>query len=91
MKKIDFQHFRLSVGVANTNFTQTDVREGFADIIYKNASGIAALELARKIYTSEGETEFDDKEVKLIDAVVEQLTTPAFIVSYHKIFDEQKQ
>lgn len=89
--KIDFQHFRLKVGIAGCSYAKKDVREGFANVIYSHVPGIAALELSRKVYSSEGETEFNDKEMRLLETVVNELTTPSFIESFRKVLDEQKQ
>lgn len=91
MKRIDFQHFRMPYGIKGDNMVEVDAREQFANLIYQNANGIAALTLAQKIYKSEGETEYDEREEALMTQVVEQLTTPQFIEGYRNIMDEQKQ
>lgn len=91
MKKIDFQHFRIANGIKNDVIVEMDVREQLANVIYNNVNGIAALTLAQKIYKSEGETEYDEREEALMTQVVEQLTTPQFIEGYRNIMDEQKQ
>ena len=82
MKKIDFQHFKLSVGIADNNTLMVDVREELANLIYNNVSGIAALEVARKIYKSEGVTEFDEREMDVITKTIEGLGKASFIDSF---------
>ena len=87
MKKIDFQHFKLSVGIATNDTVMVDVREELANLIYNNVSGIAALEVARKIYKSEGETEYDEREIKTLTEVVDNICFAAIVDAYHKIID----
>ena len=87
MKKIDFQHFKLSVGIATNDTVMVDVREELANLIYNNVSGIAALEVARKIYKSEGETEYDEMEIKTLTEVVDNICFAAIVDAYHKIID----
>lgn len=79
MKEIDFQYFKIYTTVSRKVAQTVDVRETFADMIYKNVNGIKAHALAMKIYNSEGETEYSEEEVKLIRAVAEQWCVPGFI------------
>ena len=65
MKKIDFQNFPLIGDFKKTKTVVTDVREDFANLVYTKVPGIAALELSRKIYNAEGETEYAKEEVEL--------------------------
>ncbi len=79
MKEIDFQYIKIYTTVSRKVAQTVDVRETFADMIYKNVNGIKAHALAMKIYNSEGETEYSEEEVKLIRAVAEQWCVPGFI------------
>lgn len=79
MKRIDFQHFNVYTSVSRKEARPVDVRETFADMIYKNVNGIKAHALALKIYESEGETGYSDDEVKLVRIVAERLCVPGFI------------
>lgn len=88
-KKIDFSKLVLIGGIAGGGGHPQDVRETFADVIYKCANGIAALELARKIYNSQGEVEYTEQEVRIIrDAAA--LCTPQFIESVYKVLDKKE-
>ena len=87
MKKIDFQHFRIANGIKQDVIVEMDVREQLADVIYNNVSGIAALTLAQKIYKSEGETEYDETEVKVLTEVIDNICRAAIVDAYHKIID----
>lgn len=87
MKKIDFQHFRIANGIKNDVIVEIDTREQLADVIYNNVNGIAALTLAQKIYKSEGETEYDEKEIKVLTEVIDNICRAAIVDAYHKIID----
>ena len=87
MKKIDFQHFRIANGIKNDVIVEIDTREQLADVIYKNVNGIAALTLAQKIYKSEGETEYDEGEIKVLTEVIDNICRAAIVDAYHKIID----
>lgn len=79
MVKLDFEKFRLPIGVSGAHEKTGDVRESFADVVYMSATGIKAHHLAFKIYESKGETEYNDEEVDLIVSVAERNCTPSFI------------
>ena len=64
--RLNFKELKCFVGLSQTKVIYEDVRELFADAIYNNGQGIAALELARKIYHSDGEEEYSEDEVELI-------------------------
>ena len=87
MKKIDFQHFRIANGIKNDVIVEIDTREQLADVIYNNVNGIAALTLAQKIYKSEGETEYDEREIKVLTEVIDNICRAAIVDAYHKIID----
>lgn len=87
MKKIDFQHFRIANGIKNDVIVEIDTREQLADVIYNNVNGIAALTLAQKIYKSDGETEYDESEVKVLTEVIDNICRAAIVDAYHKIID----
>lgn len=87
MKKIDFQHFRIANGIKNDVIVEIDTREQLADVIYNNVNGIAALTLAQKIYKSDGETEYDEREVKVLTEVIDNICRAAIVDAYHKIID----
>lgn len=87
MKKIDFQHFRIANGIKNDVIVEIDTREQLADVIYNNVNGIAALTLAQKIYKSDGETEYDESEVKVLTEVIDNICFAAIVDAYHKIID----
>jgi hypothetical protein len=79
MKTINFKDFVISLDVAQTKKQMVDVREVFANILYARANGIQAHSLAFMIYRSEGKLEVTEEEERIIIAVAQQHTTPAFI------------
>ena len=79
MKKINFKNFRIYVDVSHKSSRNADVREQFADMIYKNAGGIKAHALALKIYNSKGETEYNKEEVGIMRVIAEKFCLPGFI------------
>ena len=87
MTTLNFKEIKMYTGVAKKDFFTQDLRETFADIIYSNCNGIAALELARKIYNSEGDTEYDEREIQLIRQVANQCT-PQFIEGVNEMLNE---
>lgn len=90
MAKIDFKHFGMYAGVSKKVKMVSDMRESFADVIYKNVNGIKAHALALKIYQSEGETEYSEDEVRMMRGVA-QMCTPAFMDSLYAVTDDGKE
>lgn len=79
MKKINFSSLSVRTGIGSEQTTQLNIKESFANMLYTQVSGIAALVLAQKIYKSEGEEEYDDNEYDLIMRVANTMCTPAII------------
>ena len=78
MKKINFEKLEIFTDIAKTNKVEQNLKSEFANFIYKNAAGIEMHALALKIYNSEGETEYNDRECELIRAASRSLA-PFFI------------
>lgn len=90
MAKLDFQHFKVYASISRKAAHTVDARESFADVIYNNVNGIRAHALAMKIYKSDGETEYSDDEVKLIQAVADKMCVPGFIDGLSEQLDDTK-
>lgn len=90
MSKLDFQYFKVYASISHKTSQTMDVREPFADMIYNNVNGIRAHALAMKIYKSDGETEYSDDEVKLIQAVADKMCVPGFIDGLSEQLDDTK-
>lgn len=89
MKTINFEEFSLYMGIAKTNNHIGDARESVANLLYLNVAGIRAHSLALKIYQSDGETEYSDDEVQLIQEVANKHCLPNFIDSLSDMIDNQ--
>lgn len=76
MKKINFKEFQIQENLFSNTKTLVDLREGFSNVVYKNSQGIKGLDLALKIYKSDGETEFNDDELQTIKSVSEICVAP---------------
>lgn len=87
--KLNFKGMKIRAGIADKNCYLQDVRETFADVIYRGCNGIAALELARKIYRSEGEEDYTDDEVGIIRQAA-SVCTPQFIESINEMIKEEE-
>lgn len=76
MKKINFKEFQIQENLFSNTKTIVDLREGFSNVVYKNSQGIKGLDLALKIYKSDGEIEFNDDELQIIKSVSEICVAP---------------
>lgn len=83
--KVNFKLFRLYLNVSRKEYKDVDAREAIADIVYQNSSGIAGLELAQKIYNSEGEIDLSEREVQMLKSLY-PVCKPIFIESLNEIF-----
>lgn len=83
MPKINFQHFKMFQDIAHEQVAETDARKELADLLYKNVNGVAALDLAMRIFKSEGEMELSEDDMNILRPFVENGFTPAFIDSFN--------
>lgn len=90
-KCIDFKRFELFCGISRKECLVQDCREGFADIIYLNGTGVACSTLAMKIYKSEGATEYSDEEIALMKRFVEAYGSVALNDSFDMNIKEKEE
>lgn len=83
MKTINFEKFEIYTAINHKEVIVQDCREGFANIIYLNGSGVACHALAMKIYKSEGETEFSDEEIALMKQFAENFGNLSLLDSFN--------
>lgn len=81
MTKINFKEFTMFSDISHKETFSIDVREQFADLLYKNSVGVVGHNLAFKILNSEGAIEITDAERLIIDKGLE-LCTPQFRDSF---------
>lgn len=89
--KINFENVKFYTDITRKNFFEENVKEQFADVLYKHGNGIRAHALALKIYNSKGETEFTPDEVVMISDAAETFCTPNFIDAIQGIVNAQKE
>ena len=90
MKKINFKEFQIQENLFSDTKTLVDIREGFSNVVYKNSQGIKGLDLALKIYKSDGEIEFNDDELQIIKNISEICIAP-ITKAIQDIFNEDKK
>lgn len=85
MGRIDLSKLKVYNDLSRKNSTEIDIREEFANVIYRGFPGMQYHSLCHKIYDSMGEVELNDNECRLIkdaastcipavyDAIVETL------------------
>lgn len=87
MKKINFKQFKTFTDITREKTSLVDVRKPLADALYKTANGIAAHDLALRIYRSDNEMELEDSDVQLLRDFAKTLT-PIFMDSLEENFVE---
>lgn len=85
MKKIDFTRVEICTSITGNTCVVEDIREAFADALYKQGMGLKVYALALKIFNSKGEEEYTDEEVGLINHFTEQFCSPSLIDAIKKI------
>ena len=90
MKKTNFKEFQIQENLFSDTKTLVDLREGFSNVVYKNSQGIKGLDLALKIYKSDGEIEFNDDELQIIKNISEICIAP-ITKAIQDIFNEDKK
>mgnify|MGYP007075819278 CR=1 FL=1 len=78
MKKINFERFEIYTSINHKEVIVQDCREGFANIIYLNGSGVACHALAMKVYKSE----YSDEEITLMKQFAENFGNLSLLDSF---------
>ena len=74
--------------ISQSGTVKVDVRRDFADMIYKNANGIVAHEIAFRIYKSDGPIEINQEEKEFLSAFA-QRGTPVFFDSFNANIEDE--
>lgn len=74
---INFTRIEVPEGIKKDRVRVTDIKEGFADLVYNQGQGVACGALALKIYHSDDNTDYTPQEVDLIKRISSILATPA--------------
>ena len=85
---IDFRNFKMYTDISQSGTVKVDVRRDFADMIYKNANGIVAHEIAFRIYKSDGPIEINQEEKEFLSAFA-QRGTPVFFDSFNANIEDE--
>ena len=72
MKKVDFKNFPIRMNIGSDEVKKVDTRERIGNVVYQNAAGVRGLDLAMKIYKSEGVIELDDGEWTMLMQIANQ-------------------
>lgn len=72
MKNIDFKNFKQYNDISHETTTTVDIRRGFADLLYKNVNGVAAHDLAFRIYHSEEPVTLNEEEETIVLQLAEK-------------------
>lgn len=72
MKKVDFKNFPIRMNLGSDEVRIVDTRESIGNAVYHNAAGVRGLDLAMKIYKSDGVIELDDGEWDLLMNIANQ-------------------
>lgn len=89
MKKIDFRNFRSFTDITREKTVVVDVRKPLADALYRNANGIAAHDLALRIYRNDGFVELEEEDELLLRDFSKTLT-PMFMDSLEENLKEKE-
>ena len=87
--EINFERFEMPEGLVKKGFKEMNVKEAFADGLYRNGVGVACHALAMKIYNSEGSTEYTDKEYRIMLEYAEACCTPRVIDAIRNLKKEE--
>ena len=77
MKKVNFNEIEIE-NIDGTK-AKLNIRKDFANALYSQGKTLDVVELARKIWHSDAETELTDDEVKIVEDNVKQFY-PSYIV-----------
>lgn len=83
MKKINFKEFKIYLDITHEKSDTADVRKTLGDILYKSGNGIAGLDLAMRVFKSEGDVELSEEDLAAIQGVINNACTPIFIDSFN--------
>lgn len=86
--KLDWTNFHVYADIANKEELHVEnPQEVIANAILQNLHGIAAYDLAQKVYNDKGETEYNGKEASVIKQFADTLVT-MWAVALNKIIVE---
>lgn len=70
-KKVNLKELRVQIELEGEP-VKMDVRKDIGNFIYQNSRDLGALELARKIYFSDGDVEMSQQEISVLKVLIEE-------------------
>jgi len=70
-KKVNFKELPVQIELEG-EAVKIDVRKDIGNFIYQNSRDLGVLELARKIYHSDGEIEMSQQELTILKTLIEE-------------------
>lgn len=89
MKTLNFKQFRLYTDIEHTQQMEIDLRKDLSNALYTNARGIAAHDLAFRIYRSDGAIEVSDEEVAILKDFINGGASAAVIDALNEQLEKQ--
>lgn len=89
MVKLNFKQFKIYTGVTRKSSLVIDASEQVADMVYAVGAGAFALSLSQRILHTEGEEEYNEREVDIIRAAIDQRGTAKLMDSFNEALEEQ--
>ncbi len=78
MRKINFKKMKFWTGIDHSQIIEQDVRLDLGNLIYKFGD-IRGMDLALRIYKSEGEIELNDMEYTYLEEFVSSHCSPQMV------------
>lgn len=83
MSKINFKELKVYLDITHERTETIDARKPLGDLIYQRGSGIASLDLAMRIFKSEGEVELSAEDMESLKSIINANSSAAFIDSFN--------
>lgn len=88
--KLNFKELHLFDSIDHQKEIVVDYRKSFSDAIYKGGNGFEAHILCHKIFESNGDEEYTDREVELIQAY-SVFGNPQFIDAVNAMIEKNRR
>lgn len=91
--KHNLENVEVYTSIDKSSCQVVNLRKSIANLIYNqgNGLGLEGVALSTKMWNSEGDIDYSEREVEIIRAVVERCCAPCVIEAVNRIFGSKEE
>ena len=89
--KRNLENVEVYTSIDKSSCQVINLRKNIANLIYNQGNGLEGVALSTKMWNSDGDIDYSEREVEIIRSVVERCCAPCVIEAVNRIFGSKEE